>query len=297
MKIFYFLIILASTSCSVYSNVHAISWSHIFNKSMTTIHWGILILPALAWAGNQIAGSDNLKKYPDASLELTNFIQKELRKNGCPEELINNIQIKIGDRFQAGYILDNKHVITIPAIFKDYANLLPEHKLGISFLTRHEVAHLENKDMWRQIIVCLAAPFVAHSIVSAGLYPFTCLLKPYIPITIQSIFQIPSAFLKLGIAGLLILVFAKYKEYQADKKAALSIHNLEILEHMKKIFLITYSKYELHHKLNQEERENFLRFVYDEIHTPDPAHPNYLFRAKVLDNAIKNHRANNCDIK
>ena len=193
------------------SPTQAFPWLSLFDKTMSGVHWTLVVAPALMWAGNQIAGSDDLKQYPDASPEVATSVKATLKKHNCPEELIDNLQIKVGKCFQAGYILNDKHIITIP---KDFENVLPK---PMEAIIRHEAAHLEHKDMSRMIGFSLLAPSLSHYLVKGITYPISNALKPYNPIALQSAAKIPLAFAKIACMVPLIVAFAKYKEYWADK--------------------------------------------------------------------------------
>jgi hypothetical protein len=282
-----FLRIILFTIVLLQPTVSNTSWSSVFNKAMTGVHWTLLTAPALMWAGNQIASSDALKQFPDASPELSLFVKSELKKHNCSEELINNLNIKIGDTFRAGYILDGKHIITLPAGLQNMQTWSDDQKMAISGAMRHEAAHLEHKDMWRMTAFSLLAPFISHYVVKGALYPITSILKPYTPLAIQGIAKIPTAFLKLGVMVPLIIAFAKYNEYSADMTAAKNIKDLEILKLTSKIHLMIYENYEREHNLNPQDRGTWRRFMYDECHISDFMHPNDLLRSKIFENAAK----------
>ena len=54
-----------------------------------------------------------------------------------------------------------------------------------------------------------------------------------------------------------------------------------------KLHLSIYETYEQEKKLDPKERGTLRRFIYDELHTPDIMHPNYLTRSQIFENAAK----------
>jgi hypothetical protein len=283
LEVFFRIILLIALFIS--PSINAITWLSMFDKTVTITHWILLMTPVVLFAGTQISGSQVLKQYPDASPEINHFIKEELKKYNCSEELVNNVNIKLGQRFQAGHILDGMSIITIPEDFKELQDWSAEQKKIIIALSRHEAAHLEHEDMWRMIIISLLSPILAHNFVKSIMYPIKYLLNLSSPSLIGSLLKIPSVFLKMALIIPFILTFAKYKEYSADKKAAQSISDPDILRAVAKIQLGIYEQYEHDHKLNPQERGTWKRFFYDELHTPDRFHPNYLLRAKIFEDA------------
>lgn len=266
----------------VQPKVEAFSWLNVLNKTITGTHWTLLMVPALGIAGNQVAGSEALKRYPDASPELTEFVKNKLKEYNCSSDLINNLRIKIGDRFQAGYILNDKSIITIPKNLQSMGAWSPQQRMAVGIQARHEAAHLENKDMLRMIAVSLLSPFLAHGFVKGITNLF---LKPSGSSVVRSLLRTPVAFLTMALMAPPLVIFKKYREYSADKKAAASIHDSEALRNMAQLHLTVYENYERMHKLNPQDRGTWKRFIYDELHTPGFMHPNYLLRSQLFEKA------------
>jgi hypothetical protein len=105
---------------------------------------------------------------------------------------------------------------------------------------------------------------------------------------LQTLMKLPLAISKCAVVMISQIIFAKYKEYSADKKAAMAIKDPVILKAMEDVCMKTYEKYEHDQKLDPKERGLWQRFILDEMLTPDSCHPNYLWRSQIFADAAKN---------
>ncbi len=273
-----------------------------FDKLMSITHWGLLLSPGLLLSGSLLEQATIIdRNYPDASPELEKFLKNELRKNNTSEELLNSIKFKIHNRLAAiaSTETDQPHIITITSAIqkafneglfgnsesKNDQNDREEKFLNASI--RHEVAHIEHKDLYKNMTALVLFPLAAHYIFKVSTYHIHNAVSPHLNSFIKSILKIPSVVVKLYIARALFVIYSKHKEYRADKKAAESITDKETLNIFSNKCLEGYNEYERKHKLNPKYRNNLLRFIYDEIYTPDLYHPNYLLRSEVFNNAAE----------
>ena len=261
--------------------------TEIFDNLMSVTHWGILLSPGVLLAGSQLGKATIINRtQEDVSPELENFFKQELRKNDTSEELVNRLKFKIHNNLSAITSTEENqpHIITVTPEVQEAFNkgLDDEDKKYLNVVIRHEVAHIEHKDLYKNMAVLILSPFLAHYIFKGATYHIAKAVTPYTHSIIKSLLKLPSAAVKLYITYALFIIHSKYKEYRADKKAAISITDKEALIMFGNNANDIYNKYETKHKLNPKYRNNLFRFIYDEMYTPDLYHPNYSIRAKVF---------------
>lgn len=265
----------------------AFAWSNAFNNTMTGVHWFILATSFLGWLRPQMAVRKEINQFPDASLEVSDYIKAVLRKHNCSEALVDNIQIKLGAHFMAQYSFYGNHIITVPKDFEECFKNKPTTEAVI----RHEAAHLEHKDFLRMGAIILISIALAHHFVNGVTYPISYVLQPYTPSVVQGLMKLPLAIIKSVLIAGCYTAFAKYKEYSADKKAAESIQDPAVLKAMAEMSLQIYEQYERDQKFDlsdpKERRGTWHRFILDEVRNPDPLHHNYLLRSQIFANAAK----------
>lgn len=263
--------------------LYAVDWYQAFDKTMNGVHWSLVIMPSLGLATAQFITPYSLNHLPNATQDLDCFVKDTLRKNNCSESLINNLMVKIACKLEGRYIFGCKHIITIPESFKNMRYWSADEKMEISGAICHEAAHIEHIDALRVPLFTLLSPLLSHYIIKAISYPAISLLQQHTPLVIQSMTRFPSAILKLGVMYVLIIFFAKYREYKADKWAAKNIKDPEILRCLSKMLL---KNYELGLQHVQEKRV-WVRFVYDELLCDNNVHPNGMLRSKIYENSAQ----------
>jgi hypothetical protein len=272
--------------CSLFllqPQARAFSWSNAFGTVMTSAHWVMVGIPLYNWLKDQAWGYKVALQYPDASLAISDHVKGVLRKHNCSADLIDNLQIKIGTCFRAQHILNGKHIITVPKDFEENF----KGKLAVEAAIRHEAAHLEHKDLLRMGAVLVAATIGAHYLVGGITYPISYVLQPYTPAALTALMKVPVGFAKMMTISLTQLVFAKYKEYSADKKSAEAIKDPAVLKAMSEVGLNVYEEYERSQQLDPKERGTWHRFFLDEMRNPDMYHHNYLLRSQIFADAAK----------
>jgi hypothetical protein len=261
----------------------AFSWSNAFGNAMTGAHWFLLTVPFLGRLHVINTKTVQAQEYPDVPVEMDDYIKSALKKHGCTQDLINDIQLKFGGCFEAHYSLSGKHIITV---VKELAES-PKTKAAVEALIRHEAAHLEHKDMLRMGALLAFSPILIHFLFNGITSPISHMLQPHIPAGLQALLKLPVAFIKVYLVVASMVIFSKYKEYYADKKAAESIKDPEVLKAMAGVCMTAYEEYESKQKLDPKERGTWQRFILDELKTEDLMHPNYLLRSQIFTDAVK----------
>ncbi len=265
----------------VQPQVRAFSLTNAFSNAMTGAHWLLVGLPLYNWLKDQAWGYKAASQYPDASPEISDHVKEVLRKHNCSSTLIDNLQVKIGICFRAQYNFSSKHIITVPKDFEEAFKGKP----AVEAIIRHEAAHLEHKDLLRMGAALVAATIGAHYFVSGITYPINYLLRPYTPVVLATLMKLPVGFAKMMVVAITQLIFAKYKEYGADKKAAEAIKDPTVLKAMSEVGLNVYEEYERAQRLDPKERGTWHRFFLDEMRNPDMYHHNYLLRSQIFADA------------
>lgn len=264
-------------------HVQALSWFNAFSAAMTGAQWVLPLVPIIGQFRVERAASALVNQYPDASVETSAYVKEVLRKHSCPQQLVSTVQIKMGNNFMAWYNFYGTPIITIP---KDFEECF-KGKLAVEAVIPHEAAHLEHKDRLRMWATLFGTTVMAHFFVAGITYPISYLLQPYTPAVLAAFMKLPVGFAKMMIVAMVQLIFAKYKEYHADKEAAEAIKDPAVLAATVKMHLQVYEQYESAQKLDPKDRGSFERFLLDEMRTEDMYHPNYLLRSQTFADAAE----------
>jgi hypothetical protein len=286
--------------CLSWHSMHANSWTSLLKSptaaahaigaiGSTLAHWLIALSPSITYLYMQSDRQNEMEKLPNAPVELTNLVKETLKIHAYPEEFIANLAVKIGNRYDIGYSTIHKGlpIITIPCfhILKDIA----VEKENVQCMVLHTVAQLDHTNLLKNYITGIAAPIISHTLVNSITKPLATVCNPYIPQALQYLSKIPSGYAKAMVAGLLLVGWMKYRDYQANLKAAEQIKDPQALDQIAQLFLEDYKLHEECDELDPQERGTWKRFISDELYARN--YMNSYSKAQIFSRAAQEQKA------